>query len=84
VDIERLAVISGEKGIQNGILDRLVRLLREEEARKRRLYRKATLDRTLDIVQAILLFLPEMAWRIVLLPILILIDEIKIAIKGEE
>ena len=69
--------------IRDGTVEKWLKLSRLEDSRVRQLYKRDTLSRTLDIAQSILLFLPEIFWRIVLMPILILIDEIKIAIKGE-
>lgn len=68
--------------IKDGTAELCLKLNRQEETRCRQLYRRDTLNRTLDIAESILLFLPEIAWRIVLMPILVLIDAITVAIKG--
>jgi len=84
---KELVMLSGEEGVQKGVEDgtlgRLLRLSREEDSRRRYLFKRDKLNRVLDKIQCILVFLPKVFWTIVLMPVLILIDKIRDVIKGE-
>ena len=73
-----------QKGVEEGTLGKLLRLSREEESRKRVLYRRDRFNRALDRIYDVVIFPFNLVWNIILLPITILIDKVTDSIRGKE
>ena len=73
-----------DESIKDGTLERYIRLVRGEEARQRALYKRDTLNFVLDGFWIVLTFPFELLWTIILMPLIVLMQELRKAIKGGE
>ena len=67
---------------ESGMIEKLIRLIRKEESRQRQLLKRDRFNRVLDKIWTILVFPSEVIWSIILMPITLLIREIRYRNKG--